>query len=263
MNHGIRSQSLFHPPLPGWKADAYGKTQNGIYTKIFLRYARKFWDNADYILFADPDRRGYFAVWQDMESHGKFFLNGTNILMVTVVQADSRRVETQSKKETVDEVQKVLKQMYGESIPDPLDVFIPVWSTDPAFYGCWSNVAVGTSKEDFQLMQQPIGGLFFAGEATDYDYNGFVAGGYHSGKREAHKVLQALTEMQLVIQEERPSYHTDHTLSFPASVGVSQLFAWLGSFLTLGSVGCLVIPYRRSAHDPHTAPFLSDDRLAQ
>eukprot|EP00931_Biecheleriopsis_adriatica_P080397 TRINITY_DN53750_c0_g1_i1.p1 TRINITY_DN53750_c0_g1~~TRINITY_DN53750_c0_g1_i1.p1 ORF type:complete len:125 (+),score=15.84 TRINITY_DN53750_c0_g1_i1:356-730(+) len=73
-------------------------------------------------------------------------------------------------------------------------MLIPVWSSNPSFYGCWSNIAVGTSKANFQLMQQEIGGLFFAGEATDYDYNGFVAGGYHSGKREAEKVLEVLRQ---------------------------------------------------------------------
>ena len=62
--------------------------------------------------------------------------------------------------------------------------------TNPAFRGCWSNVAVGTSAADFEKMQRRTGGLFFAGEATDYDFNGFVAGGFSSGDNVA-KLVEA------------------------------------------------------------------------
>ena len=41
-------------------------------------------------------------------------------------------------------------------------------------------------------MQRPVGGVHFAGEATDSDYNGFVMGGYSSGERAAHAVLGEL-----------------------------------------------------------------------
>jgi len=255
VNHGIKSKTLFHPPLPSWKADAYAKTQNGIYTKIFLRYELKFWDDADYILYADPDHRGYFAVWQDMESHGKFFPNRENILMVTVVQADSRRVEVQAKSETLQEVQTVLRRMYGESIPEPLDVFIPVWSTDPSFYGCWSNIAVGTTEEDFKLMQEPVGGLFFAGEATDYDYNGFVAGGFHSGKREAKKVMKAMRERLPASPARSLSFHATVT----SGVGISPALS--AAFLALGSLSCFLTASRRKQaadFDRSRAPLLSE-----
>lgn len=192
INAAAQSHSLFHPPLPRWKTDAFAKAQNGIYTKIFLRYSTRFWDNADYVLFADSRRRGYYAVWQDLESHGKFFPAKANLLMVTVVQSDSQRVEKQSKNETIGELQAVLRQMYGQNIPEPTDIYIPKWFSDPFFRGCWSNIAIGANRSDFALMQQETGGLFFAGEATDALYNGFVLGGYNSGQTVAEQVLQAM-----------------------------------------------------------------------
>ena len=112
--------------------------------------------------------------------------------MVTVVQNDSRRVEAQPQNETVAELQGVLRAMYGDGIPEPLEVYVPRWQANPAFRGCWSIIAIGSSKADFDAMQRRTGSLYFAGEATDYDYNGFVAGGYNSGMTVADQVEAAL-----------------------------------------------------------------------
>lgn len=43
-------------------------------------------------------------------------------------------------------------------------------------------------------MQHPVGNLYFAGEATDADYNGFVLGGYHSGQVVAKRILKDMTK---------------------------------------------------------------------
>ncbi|CAE8590360.1 unnamed protein product [Polarella glacialis] len=192
INAAVESGTLFRPALPEWKAGAFARIQNGVYTKIFLRFETQFWDDADYILFADSSRRGYYAVWQDMESHHKFFPKGSNILLVTVVHEDSKRIEVQPTAQTLEEVHAVLSNMYGPHIPRPLDVVVPKWHSDPSFRGSWSNIAVGTTVSDFRLLQKALGGLIFAGEATDQDFNGFVLGGYHSGERAAKHVLEAL-----------------------------------------------------------------------
>eukprot|EP00747_Dinoflagellata_sp_TGD_P055290 gnl/TRDRNA2_/TRDRNA2_149472_c0_seq1.p1 gnl/TRDRNA2_/TRDRNA2_149472_c0~~gnl/TRDRNA2_/TRDRNA2_149472_c0_seq1.p1 ORF type:complete len:348 (+),score=53.75 gnl/TRDRNA2_/TRDRNA2_149472_c0_seq1:127-1044(+) len=196
INAAIASGSIFQPPLPDWKVDAYAKVQNGVYTKVFLQYEKRFWDNADYVLYADPDpkKRGYFAVWQDMESHGKFLPHAANILMVTVCQELGRRLEVQSEARTSKELTQVLRSMYGPSVPEPLSIRVGIWGSDAAFQGSWSNVAVGTVRRDFDAMQRGVGGLFFAGEATDVDFNGFVAGGYHSGDHVAKMVIDDLNE---------------------------------------------------------------------
>jgi monoamine oxidase len=52
----------------------------------------------------------------------------------------------------------------------------------------------------FEALQAPVGGtgrdgdgsVFFAGEATDVDYNGFVDGGYQSGANVAAMVVKHL-----------------------------------------------------------------------
>lgn len=198
INTAHERKELFYPLLPDWKAEAYGKAKNGIYTKIFLRYNVSFWADADYVLYAHPDKRGYYAVWQDMESHRKFLPQAAHILMVTVLQDQSRAVETQPRFHTINEIQTVLRSMYGPGIPEPVDIYIPKWNANPAFRGCWSNIAVGTTQGDFQLMQKNLGTLHFAGEATDGDFNGFTLGGYTSGQRAAAAVLEDLRRAERV-----------------------------------------------------------------
>lgn len=192
VNHAIRAKSLFYPELPQWKTNAYAMVDDGIYTKIFLRYEYKFWKDADYVLYAHPEKRGYYAVWQDMESHGKFFPEHANILMTTVVNADSRRVETQSRNATIVEIQTVLYHMYGRHIPDPVDIYVPAWGDNPYFRGCFSSMKPGITRKDFALAQKAVGGLHFAGESTDFEYNGFVTGGYRSGEHVALRVIERL-----------------------------------------------------------------------
>lgn len=193
-NAAAEGGGIFNPPLPAWKRAAYRSAVNGIYTKIFLEFRYNFWADADYVLFAHPERRGSFAVWQDLESHGKFFPSGAHLLMVTVVQAQSRQVESQPKDKTVAEIMKVLRQMYGDSVPNegPLRTYVPRWQADPAFRGCWSNMALGGG--DFRGMQRALGSLHFAGEATDPEFNGFTLGGFTSGQRAAAAVLRLFAD---------------------------------------------------------------------
>lgn len=200
VNTAVKHSELFYPALPTWKAHAFAKADLGVYTKIFVRYSKRFWDDADYVLFADATRRGYYAVWQDMESHGKFFPIHANILMVTLVQRDSWRVELQPASETVAELQAALREMYGPDVPEPIDILIPKWHSSQFFRGSWSNIAIGTTAKDFDAMQRPVGGgLYFAGEATDAAFNGFVLGGYNSGEVVANNVLKDFESEQRML----------------------------------------------------------------
>ena len=87
---------LFTPALPVWKRKAYSKATMGVYTKVFLKFNEPFWDDWVYTLYADSDKYGYYPVWQNMQALGLFFPNDSNIFMVTVVNSESNRIETQN-----------------------------------------------------------------------------------------------------------------------------------------------------------------------
>jgi monoamine oxidase len=63
------------------------------------------------------------------------------------------------------------------------------WHADPYSRGGYSYVVVGGSGARERLAEPVDGTLFFAGEATDADEAGTVAGALRSGQRAAREVL--------------------------------------------------------------------------
>ena len=106
----------FNPPLPEWKKEVIFKNPLTVYTKIYLKFPSKFWDDHEYILYAS-EWRGRFPVFQDLERPG-IFPNGSNLLLVTVTEDEGTRIERQKYNETMAEVMKLLRSIYGQGIPN-------------------------------------------------------------------------------------------------------------------------------------------------
>ena len=106
----------FIPALPQWKKEVIFKNPMTVYIKIFLKFPSKFWDDHEYILYASKER-GRFPVFQDLERPG-ILPNGSNVLLITVVEDEGRRIEQQTFNETKAEVMKMLRTIYGQGIPD-------------------------------------------------------------------------------------------------------------------------------------------------
>jgi polyamine oxidase len=105
----------FAPPLPPWKKEAFHKVPMGVYTKIFIKFPRKFWDSHEFILYAHRSR-GYYPIWMDLEMPG--IAPGSGLLHVTVTSEVGRRVESQPESETLSEIMKELRKVYGRNIPE-------------------------------------------------------------------------------------------------------------------------------------------------
>ena len=174
----------FSPTLPSWKLDGIETFTMGTYTKIFLQFPpdEVFWNTSyQFFLYADPDERGYYPVFQSLDGPG--FLPGSGILFVTVIQQQSYRVESQTDDETKAQVLGVLRKMYGaKNVPEPIAFMYPRWSTEPWAYGSYSNWPPGTTLEMHQNLRANVGRLWFAGEATSAEYYGFLQGAWFEGK---------------------------------------------------------------------------------
>ena len=112
----------FDPPLPKWKQESIYKNPMSVYTKIFLKFPWKFWDDHEFILHASK-RRGYFPVFQDLDRPG--ILPNSSILLITVTGQDGRRIDEQTDDETKTEIMKTLRRIYGQEIPDPTGMYAP------------------------------------------------------------------------------------------------------------------------------------------
>jgi len=110
----------FNPPLPEWKQESIYKNPISVYTKIFLKFPVKFWDDHEYILHASK-RRGYFPVFQDLDRSG-ILPNGSGVLVATLTGDEGRRIEEQTDEETNTEITNTLRKIYGKDIPDPTGI---------------------------------------------------------------------------------------------------------------------------------------------
>ena len=75
---------------------------------------------------------------------------GCNVIMVTVTDDESRRIEQQSDEETAAEIKGVLAAMFRRQIPDVLNIFVPRWGKDRLFGGAFSNWPIGVDKKTFE-----------------------------------------------------------------------------------------------------------------
>jgi monoamine oxidase len=57
----------------------------------------------------------------------------------------------------------LLQQMYPDRVvPEPIDVYIPRWHSDPYFMGSYSNMKVGSSNNDLYFKGKLLTALSFA-----------------------------------------------------------------------------------------------------
>lgn len=120
-------------------------------------------------LFADPNERGRYPVWQSLDHEG--FLPGSGIFFVTVMGDTALRVEKLSDDEVKAEAMGVLAQMFPNiTIPEPLAFHFPRWAADPLFHGSYSNWPATFDQRLLTNLRAPVGAVHFAGEATSIKY---------------------------------------------------------------------------------------------
>ncbi|OIT40579.1 PREDICTED: polyamine oxidase 1 [Nicotiana attenuata] len=189
---GVLQSNLisFTPPLPRWKMEAIRNLDVMVYTKIFLKFPYKFWPcepEKEFFIYAH-ERRGYYTFWQHMENA----YPGSNILVVTLTNGESKRVEAQSDQETLREAMEVLRNMFGPDIPDATDILIPRWWNNRFQRGSYSNYPIYVNHQLVHDIKEPVGRIFFTGEHTSEKFSGYVHGGYLSGIDTTNALLEEM-----------------------------------------------------------------------
>ncbi|KAF2014068.1 amine oxidase, partial [Aaosphaeria arxii CBS 175.79] len=182
----------FAPALPRWKQEAIELFQMGTYTKIFMQFNETFWDkDTQYFLYADPDTRGWYPVWQSLSTPG--FLEGSNIIFATVVGPQSYRIEQQPVEQTQAEALEVLRAMFPDvDVPEPIAFKYPRWSQEEWSFGSYSNWPIGMTLEKHQNLRANVDRVWFAGEANSAQYFGFLHGAWFEGQEVGLRVASML-----------------------------------------------------------------------
>ncbi|KJA15151.1 hypothetical protein HYPSUDRAFT_194639 [Hypholoma sublateritium FD-334 SS-4] len=180
----------FQPELPDFKQEAIQSMVMGTFTKIFLKFPKKFWFDTEMGIFADSTR-GRYPVWQSLD-HPNFF-PGSGILFVTVTGDFSIRIEALSDQKVQAEVMEVVRMMYPNiTVPEPSEFFFPRWHTNTLFRGSYSNWPPALSSQHIDNLRANVGRLYFSGEATSRKYFGFLQGAYFEGQTAANNILACI-----------------------------------------------------------------------
>ncbi len=175
----------FYPPLPASKQGAIARLSMGVLNKVVLKFPQQFW----------PEEYHGFGYLSEGKAGFGEFLNWSlysqkPALMAFTGGSFAQKIEQLSEGEISDRIMRVLRQNYGEPIPEPEMVMMTRWTQDPFTFGSYSYIPVGGDSGDRDLLAEPVGDrLFFAGEATNRDYPSTVHGAYLSGIREAKRLI--------------------------------------------------------------------------
>lgn len=180
----------FDPDLPDWKTEAIFRKRMVYYTKIFLKFPKKFWDDSEFILHVSKQGTGHFPHFQNLDRPG--FFEGSKMLLATVTGDVALRIEAQDDSKTLDEVMQVLRNMYGDGIPNATEIVVSKWSQNPYVVGSWSDPVVGTDHNAHAYMASRIKNLFFGGEAAHGHWYGFMQGAYYSGWERANQIASLI-----------------------------------------------------------------------
>ncbi|KAJ6349991.1 hypothetical protein OIU78_006230 [Salix suchowensis] len=210
----LKSGSIkFIPELPQRKLDGIKRLGYGLLNKVAMLFPYMFWET-------DLDTFGHLT--DNTSSRGEFFLfysyatvAGGPVLIALVAGEAAHTFESMPPTDAVTQVIQILKGIYepqGITVPEPIQTVCTRWGSDPFTLGSYSNVAVGASGDDYDILAENVGDgrLFFAGEATMRRYPATMHGAFLSGLREAENITHHASARALRVKVNRSPSNNAH-----------------------------------------------------
>lgn len=179
----------FSPTLPQRKLTAINRLQMGVLNKVALKFPKIFWpEDLDLLGYVSQNQKD-FAEFLNVAKYSK-----SPVLMALVGGSFAQGLEGRSDSEISAGIMKLLRQVHGNSIPNPERIIRTKWASDPFSLGSYSAMPVGSRMSDRTALGAAIGKqLYWAGEATSRTYPGTVHGAFLSGLQVAEKMIQELS----------------------------------------------------------------------
>ena len=144
-----------------------------------MKFKNIFWDKSTQYFGIATEKKGRWNYWLNYRTFSR-----ENILLGISVGDYALIADKMNDNEMRDDAMKVLRKVWGENIPDPIDTLTTRWSQEEHILGAYSFTAPGSSPLDYKVFLTPIDGkLFFCGEHTTFDYSATTHGAYFSGIR--------------------------------------------------------------------------------
>ena len=177
----------FKPDFPKRQLDAAGRLKLGSYDHVALELAgNPLGLQRDDLMFEKTDNVRTAALLANV--------NGTSLAMVDVGGRFGRELSAKSEADMVAFAVDWLVNMFGEDVRRAVKRTAATrWNADPYTLGAMSGAAVGGQPSRKTLME-PVGRMFFAGEAAHETLWGSVGGAWESGERAADLAVKRVQQ---------------------------------------------------------------------
>ena len=187
----------FQPKLPDEKLDAIKSLSMGTLDKCIFA-----WNDGTSV----PWNSGWVQrIANDIDDQGKwtefvsldYSFGGRPILVGLAAGRNADElVEDADDSEVKQTMLESLRSIFGTAnVPEPEEVIVKRWKSDPFARGSYSNYPLGSSMDHREELGSPVDKkLFFVGEATHMDYWATTHGALLSGVDAATDVIEALSK---------------------------------------------------------------------
>ena len=176
----------FDPPLPARKQQAIDRLGVGSMTKIILQFDWPFWPQNQYVFANLPkdQAQGPTTILNMWKTHRK------PVLVMLLGGSEGRALETASRDKVAAIARATLRNVFGDAASGPISIEVTQWQSDPWSQGAYVYVPPGQTSEELDVLAAPVGDrLLFAGEHTMRIHWATMQSGYHSGLREAARII--------------------------------------------------------------------------
>lgn len=91
--------------------------------------------------------------------------------------------------------QAVLATRPGLPVDPSHSTIVTQWATDPFARGAYSAASPNSSADDWKILEQPHGGIYFAGEYAEPVFTGLMEGALRSGLRAAKRLSENIVDI--------------------------------------------------------------------
>lgn len=167
------------------KRDALRKLAAGPVVRVALAFDEEFWRRrAPGVAFFHSPKAAFPTFWTPLPMRAP-------LLTAWAGGPKAARLTGKSSSTLVREALQSVKSVFGP-LPPLMGARVQDWHADPWSRIGYSYVLVGGEGAREELAKPLKETLFFAGEATDSEESGTVAGALRSGQRAAKEVLESL-----------------------------------------------------------------------
>jgi len=197
-----KAETLFVPPLPQYKSEAFERLLFGTVNKIFLVYERPFlnqdisevmllWNTTDSAKKEDLPTSWYKKIYS-------FSKVTETVLLGWVSGKEAEYMETLSQDQIADTCTQILRKFLNDPfVPKPRLCICTHWHKENFTRGSYTAIAVGATQADIENIAQPLyasplhnkPAVVFAGEHTHSSFYSTVHGAYLSGRTAATLLL--------------------------------------------------------------------------